>query len=206
MDVEKKGKPRSKPKKGGGRVPPKHLQSRISYLHRAALHMHKLSNPKIQTSITFTSEEYVGGKLPRGLRAELLSIPKANMQPTEGTGQAIDNHQPQEQSDPQHINTSGQVHHFISDLRAISLKSQIRLEPELKHSICKRCHGLLIAGSTSTSRIENASRGGKKPWADVLVVACNVCGTKKRFPQGARRQPGRDQRSTSSKVKRKAKP
>ena len=196
---------RSKTKKGGGRVPPKHLQSRISYLYRAALQMHKFSRPIIKTSTMLTSEEDVHRKEPRGLQEELSSHSKAGMQGTKGTSQAVDDYQAPKQSHAPNINISGQGHQFLSELRAISLKSQIRLDPELKHSICKRCHGLLIAGSTSTSEIENLSRGGKKSWADVLVVTCNVCGTKKRFPQGARRQPRRNQRSTLSKAERKPK-
>jgi ribonuclease P protein subunit RPR2 len=38
------------------------------------------------------------------------------------------------------------------------------------------------------AQIENLSKGGRKPWADVLVVRCRVCGFVKRYPVGARRQ------------------
>ncbi|KAF2141072.1 uncharacterized protein K452DRAFT_194381, partial [Aplosporella prunicola CBS 121167] len=79
-------------------------------------------------------------------------------------------------------------YHLISHLQLVSLKAQVRLSHQVKHSICKRCSAILVAGSTSSSSVENPSRGGKKPWADVLVVECSVCGARKRFPVGATRQ------------------
>lgn len=75
------------------------------------------------------------------------------------------------------------------------MKSQIRLSQDVKHSICKRCSAILIPGSTSSSKVENLSRGGKKPWADVLVIECNVCSAQKRFPVGAKRQPRKNLRA-----------
>jgi len=83
---------------------------------------------------------------------------------------------------------------YISHLRTVSLKSQIRLASDLKHSICKRCDIPLMPGSTSTSYIENKSRGGQKAWADVQVVICVACGTAKRHPIGAKRQANRGAR------------
>ena len=67
-----------------------------------------------------------------------------------------------------------------SQLKAVSLKSQIRLAPELKHSLCKRCNSPLIPAATHDVSITNDSRHGEKPWADVLVVACGFCGVAKR--------------------------
>lgn len=77
-----------------------------------------------------------------------------------------------------------QSRQLLSQLRAVSLKSQTRLTPQVKHSLCKRCNSLLIPGKKSTARLVNGSKGEKKPCADVLVVACSFCGTVKRFPIG----------------------
>ncbi|KAI8950442.1 RNAse P Rpr2/Rpp21/SNM1 subunit domain-containing protein [Xylaria longipes] len=93
--------------------------------------------------------------------------------------------------------------HLLTDLRATSLKSQIRLSPAVKHSICKFCDTLLIEGETSTSVVENKSKHGKKPWADVLVVKCNACHGVKRFPVQAPRQKRRPQREQVSEDIRK---
>lgn len=90
---------------------------------------------------------------------------------------------------------SALTRHLTSHLRAVSLRSQIRLTSALKKTICKRCDTLLIPESTSTNRLENKSRGGKKPWADVLVVACKACGHVKRYPVGAKRQRSRTERA-----------
>ena len=77
-----------------------------------------------------------------------------------------------------------QSRHLLSQLRAVSLKSQIRLTPQIKHTVCKRCNSLLMAGKTSTKMIINESRGRRKPQADVVVVRCYFCGNVKRFPVG----------------------
>jgi ribonuclease P protein subunit RPR2 len=73
---------------------------------------------------------------------------------------------------------------YLSHLRSIAKKNVLRLDPSVKRTICKRCESLLIPGVSCRERIENQSKGGKKRWADVLVVECNACGTVKRFPVG----------------------
>ncbi|KAJ5932078.1 hypothetical protein N7516_006567 [Penicillium verrucosum] len=75
----------------------------------------------------------------------------------------------------------------VSHLRAVAMKTQIRLPVTLKRSVCKRCDTILIPEVTCSHETKNASRGGKKPWADVLVVRCLSCGTEKRFPQTGKR-------------------
>ncbi|KAI1466496.1 Rpr2-domain-containing protein [Daldinia caldariorum] len=87
---------------------------------------------------------------------------------------------------------------FITDLRSTSLKSQIRLSPSMKHTICKFCDSLLIEGETSSSSLENRSKGGKKPWAETLVVSCHACGGVKRFPLQAPRQKRQTCRAANS--------
>ena len=73
---------------------------------------------------------------------------------------------------------------LLTHLRGVSRKSQVRLTPKVKHTICKRCDCLLIAGQTSTEMIINPSKSCKKPWAELFEVRCNSCGTVKRFPIG----------------------
>lgn len=75
----------------------------------------------------------------------------------------------------------------VSHLRDVAMKTQIRLPVTLKRSLCKRCATLFTPGVTCSHEIRNESRGGKKPWADVLVVRCLSCGTEKRFPQTEKR-------------------
>jgi ribonuclease P protein subunit RPR2 len=84
-----------------------------------------------------------------------------------------------------------------SDLQQVSRKGQLRLAVDLKRSLCKRCNTILIPGRTATQTIENPSKGGKKPWADVLVVSCNLCGGIKKFPVGATKQLRKDKRKVA---------
>ncbi|KAI8934507.1 hypothetical protein NX059_008207 [Plenodomus lindquistii] len=75
-----------------------------------------------------------------------------------------------------------------SDLQQVSRKAQLRLAVDLKRSMCKSCNSILVPGKTASQHIENVSKGEKKPWADVLVLECLFCGSKKRFPVGAKQQ------------------
>jgi ribonuclease P protein subunit RPR2 len=81
-----------------------------------------------------------------------------------------------------------------SQLHTVSQKGQVRLSAQLKRSVCKGCRSILIPGRTATQSIINESKGGKKPWADVLVLACTFCGGTKRYPVGAKRQEGKSKR------------
>ena len=84
--------------------------------------------------------------------------------------------------------TENMSRQMISDMRAISLKVQIRQSPDLKRTMCKICDSLLIEGQSCLSMVENHSKGGKKPWADVLVIQCLTCKNVKRIPIGAQKQ------------------
>ncbi|KAL0937548.1 RNase p rpr2 rpp21 snm1 subunit domain-containing protein [Colletotrichum truncatum] len=80
---------------------------------------------------------------------------------------------------------------FVSDIRAVTLKAQIRPSPAVKQMMCKYCDTLLVEGKSCSTTVENPSKGGKKPWADVMVTKCKTCGNVKRFPVNAPRQKRR---------------
>lgn len=90
---------------------------------------------------------------------------------------------------------SGLALQLGSDIQSVSRKGQVRLSSDLKRTICKTCNTVLVPGRTATQAIENESKGGKKPWADVLVISCTLCGSKKRFPIGAQRQKSKTERT-----------
>ncbi|EME87281.1 uncharacterized protein MYCFIDRAFT_112416, partial [Pseudocercospora fijiensis CIRAD86] len=80
------------------------------------------------------------------------------------------------------------AYHISSQTRQVALKSQIRPSSDFKQLSCKVCNAVLVHDRTCKRAIENASRGGRKTHANVLVVECIACGTKKRYPIGAKRQ------------------
>ncbi|KAI1163494.1 Rpr2-domain-containing protein [Nemania serpens] len=149
-------------------VPNRHLYSRLSYLHQAAAFL--------GSQVGKTRDPKSDPSAPSSIREEgaLSDAPKYGFPDQLRLKLARD---------------------LLTDLRATSLKSQIRLSPAIKNTICKFCDTLLIEGETSTSVVENKSKGGKKPWADVLVIKCNTCGGVKRFPVHAPRQKRRPQRA-----------
>ncbi|KAF2965407.1 hypothetical protein GQX73_g8156 [Xylaria multiplex] len=158
--------------KTGGSIPNKHLYSRLSYLHQAAAVLgSQLGNTPCSKSASAESKDpEVKGELSDSSKYTAADQLRLNL-----------------------------ARHLLTDLRATSLKSQIRLSPAIKHTICKFCDTLLIEGETSTSVVENKSKHGKKPWADVLVVKCNTCDRVKRFPVQAPRQKRRPERGQVSK-------
>ncbi|KAK4181239.1 putative ribonuclease P protein subunit p21 [Triangularia setosa] len=87
---------------------------------------------------------------------------------------------------------------LAADLRAVSLKSRIRLNPAVKQSICKFCDSILIDGESCTSEIENNSKGGRKPWADVLVRKCHTCGKERRYPVCTKRPKRKTERPVAT--------
>lgn len=91
----------------------------------------------------------------------------------------------QEQEHKAESNLSRQL---LSNMRAVSLKAVIRQSPAMKQAVCKFCDTAQIEGETCHSVVENLSKGGRKPWADVLVVRCLTCKNAKRYPVHAPKQ------------------
>lgn len=83
---------------------------------------------------------------------------------------------------------------LLSDLRSVHQKTQIRMNSDIKRTMCKYCDTLLVDGQTCTTTVENNSKGGKKPWADLLTIKCHTCGRKRRYPVDAPRQKRRPHR------------
>ncbi|RMZ85955.1 hypothetical protein DV737_g242, partial [Chaetothyriales sp. CBS 132003] len=144
----------AKAAKAGESVPHRHLHSRVSFLHQAATYL--------ATSV----DSRAGGK---------ASVSDAR----HGQRDASDL---DERGGKQACRA--QSRHLISQLRGVSKKAQIRLAPDVKRVLCKRCDSLLLPGHGCVSEIENASLDRRKPWADVLCIKCTACGTVKRFPAG----------------------
>ena len=182
--------------KGKGGLQQKHIHSRISYLFQAATYLAETSS-KVQSrgqnreaddqTLNRHCEGSVMSEAPSRQRPPVVSLSQEDREAGSTTAEA--------DSAPQFQGT-GLSRQLFAHLRAVSLKSQIRISPKIKHSICKRCDQLLVPGSSATTYVENKSRNGKKPWADVLVITCMACKTSKRFPVGAKRQLRREERST----------
>jgi len=174
-------------------APNKHLHSRISYLYQAATYLCTLpSDQPGQTAPESKQTVSTEAVVPNNQDGHVV-LPDKSSQDVEGHPCAADQRK-KPQRDTLTINNLPLSRRLISHLRGVSLKSQIRLSPDIKRSICKRCDTLLIPSSTSSTRLENKSRGGKKPWADVLVIECKACGAEKRFPVGAKKQSRRPER------------
>jgi len=137
------------------------------------------------------------GAANKHLQARITYLEKASKyiaQQQFGQGDHAPNNHGKEGNAP----TYGLPQLLSSHLRSVSLKSQIRVPREVKHSICRSCDTPLIEPSTSETTIENLSKGKAKPWADVQVVTCKACGTRKRFPIGAEKQLKKKNRPLSA--------
>lgn len=164
-------------------VPNKHLHSRISYLYQAATYLSTVQteeNQPTKVSTSTTEPSHAGGE-------------QLHTKATESSNN---------DNQDAHLNTHQNKNVpfsrlLLSQLHDVTLKGQVRLSQEMKRTICRRCYTLLAPGQSSTTRIENPSRGGNKPWADVLVIRCDACGAEKRFPVGMKRQLSRSKRATT---------
>lgn len=155
-------------KNGGKGAHNKHLRARIAYLNQVATYM-ALQQPPLEN--TGASSD----KAKSDLTSVALGEPAAPR-----TSESL---QPELT-----VIAGGLPSLYASHLRAVSLKSQVRLSQDTKRFVCKICNMPLIPGRTSIEHMENRSKGGKKSWADVSVIHCLNCLVDKRFPVGARRQ------------------
>lgn len=141
-----------------------HIRARLDYLHQAAAYFQSKSTLAKGQNVKVHNNEHtsVAGHVDSG-----------------DNGHTVDTQQQELLGNLSRV--------CVSHLRAVAMKTQIRLPVTLKRSVCKRCDTILTPEVTCSHEIRNASRGGKKPWADVLVVRCLLCGTEKRFPQTEKR-------------------
>jgi len=158
------------------RVPNKHLHSRISFLHQAAQY---LSSQSVSLQSTYdtekSSERSTESTKSDNAPGELYSTKAVSGERSDKTTTPATAH-------------SGQALRLSSQLMAVSQRSKVLVSESVKRSICKCCNELLVPGRAATHRLENKSKSGKKPWADVLVVQCERCGFQKRYPVGQQRQ------------------
>ncbi|KAK6459025.1 RNAse P Rpr2/Rpp21/SNM1 subunit domain-containing protein [Scheffersomyces xylosifermentans] len=71
-------------------------------------------------------------------------------------------------------------------LDLVSKKTVLKLSPELKRTLCKKCNSVLIPGLSVSIYIENLSKS-KAPHNDSLIHKCLKCHEIKRFPVGKNR-------------------
>ncbi|KAI9837908.1 MAG: hypothetical protein M1837_002673 [Sclerophora amabilis] len=192
-------------------VPNRTLHSRISYLYQAASYLSQQHQGQ-------PSPKQIAKSTPSSLpskpddstgRKDLSNISNTKCQLTStlgptSTGEGSTSAKETKEADLVSRSSASSnlplTRHLLFHLREVSLKAQVRLSPSIKHSVCKRCHALLVPGTSSTLRMENQSRNGRKPWADVLVLSCSACGAEKRFPAGSQRPAKRGLRSRQTRL------
>ncbi|KAJ9210836.1 hypothetical protein DTO166G4_7607 [Paecilomyces variotii] len=172
---------------------PPHIRARLEYLRKAAVYIQSASTSRSRPDQNDnTDEQMTDGQMLQAVHTEPEIVESSETR---------DGHQESDQPTHNQNRTLCIPRQFISQMRGVSLKSQMRLPIEVKRSFCKRCDIILVPGFNCVERIENASRGGKKPWADVRVVRCTACGTEKRFPQTDRRSKKLSERKSEAAAK-----
>lgn len=180
------------------RIANRPLYSRVSYLVQAATYFQSVH---ARTTLTQDSESVLS-RATVPLKNDNVHMTD-NQETTSRTSQALPNACRLEDNSSRSQTLVGveQIplplstqRYLTSQLRAVASKGQIRLARQMKHRFCKKCL-VILDDTTSTRRIENNSRGGKKPWADVCVVKCVSCNSVKRYAIGAERQVARTARA-----------
>ncbi|KAL4923563.1 ribonuclease P Rpr2/Rpp21/SNM1 subunit [Aspergillus undulatus] len=160
---------KAKGKKGSGGGMNSHVRARINYLFKAAAHLQSAATSRKSLEAAAKNRED---------EDEVMADLAHPLPTTSATKSAAQTHA---EYHPQLARTC------ISQMRGVSQKSQLRLPVEQKRSFCKRCDTLLVLGTNCTQETRNPSRGARKPWAEIRIVRCNICGTEKRFPQTYKR-------------------
>ena len=181
--------------RGKSGVPNKHLHARVSFLQQAASHL----TLQPATSADAGKQSSDNAENSARTRNDLSITPKIGPNNTSGPKETANEHLEVASTDIQHqpfnIHPSGGLPLLLTThLLQVARKSQIRLQPGVKHQLCKRCHTVLLKDITCRKYIENLSKGGRKGRADVLVMECGMCGARKRWPIGASRQRRKEER------------
>lgn len=163
--------------KGKGKNVHGHIRARLDYLHRAAAYLQSTTLSSRQQTQQGNNEDKAASD-----EKSTRTVPHF-LNPSAAAPEKVD--EKQEATTTNHLPNLSRA--YISNLRGVSLKTQLRLPRDVKRSFCKRCDTLLVPGVNCTEEIRNASRDGRKPWADVRVVRCTTCFTEKRYPQTERR-------------------
>ncbi|KAE8361782.1 Rpr2-domain-containing protein [Aspergillus caelatus] len=171
---------KAKGKKGSSGGAQSHIRARLDYLHKAAIYLQSAGVASKQSSSQLvqngTSQDGEPGSASARIVPLFLSHDTTPGQKSTGTHTS---------ANTDRLPQLSRV--FISQMRGVSLKTQMRLPVETKRSYCKRCDTLLSPGVSCIQEIRNESRDRKKPWADVRVICCTTCGTEKHFPLTERR-------------------
>jgi ribonuclease P protein subunit RPR2 len=189
--------PKVKGKQGSAN---KHLQARINYLQQAATYL-ALRDPSITTEQCLDSRQKTTTldhqQLHMGNAAcEARTLNENGLHGVEALMTRRSNSRnPDIKFEAP--STGGLPLRLNDHLRQVAAKSQARLSTAVKHSACKRCNAVFRDGVTCTKFIENLSKGGRKPHANVLVLRCAVCEAEQRFPVGARRQTRKSDRTSA---------
>ena len=174
-----------------GKASNKHLQARISYLFSAASYLRTKDEGARKKPRAMTSGDDVADHTPETAN----STAKRRDFPSGREGERAPDFEATLSRGCSRKGAGDQA--LVSQIRSISNKAQVRVNLDMKHQMCKRCNAVLVPNITSTESTENKSKGGKKPWATVIVVECKACGTSKRFPTEAKRQLRRTLRPKS---------
>ncbi|KAA8643419.1 ribonuclease P Rpr2/Rpp21/SNM1 subunit [Aspergillus tanneri] len=186
-----------KGKKGPSGGVNSHIRSRLNYLHAAATYLQSREVPSKQSSSEGHNESINAHEKESAPSAAHI-VPQV----IDSDDAVAEGKRPSAFETPTAAVLIPQLSRgLISQMRGVSLKSQLRLPVEVKRSFCKRCDSLLIRNVNCMQEVRNASRGGKKPWADVLIVRCNTCGTEKRFHQTEKRSKKLSERRNMQKQK-----
>ncbi|KAE8331824.1 RNAse P Rpr2/Rpp21/SNM1 subunit domain-containing protein [Aspergillus sergii] len=190
---------KAKGKKGSSGGAQSHIRARLDYLHNAAIYLQSAAVASRQSSSQLVQKPTRPDGEPVSASARIvphfLSHDITSGQKPTGTDSS---------ANMDHLPHLSRV--LISQMRGVSLKTQLRLPVETKRSYCKRCDTLLSPGVSCIQEIRNESRDRKKPWADVRVILCTTCETEKRFPQTERRTKKLSERRKQSEQEKEQAP
>ncbi|THH28390.1 hypothetical protein EUX98_g5806 [Antrodiella citrinella] len=66
---------------------------------------------------------------------------------------------------------------YVKSIKTIGQKTNVKLDPAVKRTLCKECNVVLVPGATATVRVKASTTHG-----NVMVYTCTQCKTIRRIP------------------------
>ncbi|GAA5841742.1 hypothetical protein JCM5353_007416 [Sporobolomyces roseus] len=114
------------------------------------------------------SEVGVGGEQARKEGTEVRGVRQQDLEPTEAA--SIRTSRGKQALRPV-------SRHLVRMMREVAKKATVRMDPEVKRSVCKDCDAVLIPGISASVRIKASG-----PHAHLMVQTCSTCFGQRRFP------------------------
>ncbi|TDL24232.1 Rpr2-domain-containing protein [Rickenella mellea] len=153
-------------------IPNKDILQRLNFLYQASVLMHKIASPS----------DNPDSSTPDSGNPRLEATQEDNSET--GRGRHERNMHKSNGKQQRMGTASDLARNYIRSMRIIGQKTNVRMDPSVKRSLCKGCSTVLVPGSTATVRIKSM-----RSHRHAISYTCTHCSTTRRIPAPPTAQP-----------------